>query len=577
MKKHRNLAALLMAALLFLVPLLPMQTLAAANDGLSLTVTHNSKCGEASTFTIQADGGSGNYQYYFGNITREGEDGRYYVMDPSRLPGFKDENTFDFTFYASGVYYLEFHVMDKGVTPIITKREIVKVVLNDPQYPTIEAIADNVAAQCMASCSTDFDRALWLHDWLLDNCEYDYSYLYCNAEGALARGTGTCEAYHRAYTMLLNRVGIANGRAEGNGHVWTVAKLDGNWYQIDVTWDDNGYSNHTYENYLYFGLDDRIMTLVHSDHVSDNNYLSNSLEQNYFIKTGKIRQWSDSLMPAVQQNLDAGNTEFDIPITDSMNDSYQKVIYNLAAYQLSSQDWSDSKQHAVKLNAEFKLAADTGTYSSRSANQMHITAVYEHNWDDGTITTPATCTTAGVKTYTCSHCTEIRTEEILPNGHTAVKDNAVAPTCTETGLTEGSHCSVCNTVLTAQRTIEAIGHSYDDGIITKPATDSETGIKTYTCSACGNTKTEIIAATGNETDTDKPNTGTNNSEIKDTESSTESADKTESAPTTNNIPQTSEKSPETGASSAKSIVCLASAAACALISATALNKKKKLK
>ena len=243
-------------------------------------------------------------------------------------------------------------VLDKGASPIITKREIVKLTLNDPAYPTIEEIADNVAAQCEANCETEYDKALWLHDWLLDNCEYDYSYNYCGSEGALARGKGTCEAYHRAYTMLLNRVGIANGRVEGNGHVWTAVRMDGNWYQVDVTWDDNGYSNHTYENYLYFGLDDTIMTMVHSDHTPDSNYLCNSLENNYLIRSGEIYDWTDPIEGVILQNLNEGNTTFEIPIESSMPIGYQNVVYSLVAYQFSSQEWS-TENRPVKLNASY--------------------------------------------------------------------------------------------------------------------------------------------------------------------------------------------------------------------------------
>ncbi|MDE6385333.1 MAG: transglutaminase-like domain-containing protein, partial [Eubacterium sp.] len=331
--------------------LLPFQALAAA-DGLSVSVSYEAKCCEPSVFTVNADGGSGNYFYYLGNITRAGEDGQYYVVDPTRLPAYKTDNTFQFTFCASGVYYLHFYVMDKGVSPIATKREIVKVVLNDPEYPTIESIADDVAAQCLANCQTEYDKALWLHDWLLDNCEYDYSYNYCGPEGALARGMGTCEAYHRAYTMLLNRVGIANGRVTGNGHVWTAVRMDGNWYQVDVTWDDNGYSNHTYENYLYFGLNDTIMTMVHSDHTQDSNYLCNSLENNYLIRSGEIYDWADPMEGVILQNLNKGNTTFEIPIESSMPIGYQNVVYSLVAYQFSLREWS-TKNSPVKLAASY--------------------------------------------------------------------------------------------------------------------------------------------------------------------------------------------------------------------------------
>ncbi len=403
MKKHKRITASFMALLLLFSALLPIQVFSSESEPLTLTVSYDAKCGEPSVFTVNAGGGSGNYLYLLNNITRDGEDGQYFIMDPSRLPGYKTDNTFEVTFYASGVYYLHFYVMDKGSSPIVTKRKIIKVSLNDPEYPTVETVADQIATQCAAVCKTDYERALWLHDWLVDHCEYDYSYLYCNPEGALVRGTGTCEAYHRAYTMLLRRVGIASGRIEGNGHVWTAVYIDGNWYQVDVTWDDNGYSDHTYENYLYFGLNDTIMNMVHSDHSPNDGYISDSLANNYFIKSGLIHNWSDALEDSIQTNLQTGAASFDIPVTSNMPAGYQDVIYNLAAYQLSTQEW-ENETHTVKINANY------------SAGQMKINASYTpihtHTWDNGTITKEPTISSDGIKTYTCTICGATKTETI---------------------------------------------------------------------------------------------------------------------------------------------------------------------
>ena len=121
-----------------------------------------------------------------------------------------------------------------------------------------------------------------------------------------------------------------------------------------------------------------------------------------------------------------------------------------------------------------------------------------HNWDSGKITKAATCTEAGVKTYTCTRCQKTKTEEIKATGHKEVKDAAVAATCEKAGKTEGSHCSVCGEVIEAQTEVLALGHNWDAGKITKAATCTETGVKTYTCTRCQKTKTEEIKATGHK-------------------------------------------------------------------------------
>ena len=126
-----------------------------------------------------------------------------------------------------------------------------------------------------------------------------------------------------------------------------------------------------------------------------------------------------------------------------------------------------------------------------------------HSYDSGKVTKSATCTANGVKTYTCTKCKATKTETIKAKGHTAVTDKAVAATCTTAGKTEGSHCSVCNAVIKAQTAVAATGHSYDSGKVTKAATCTASGTKTYTCTKCKATKTETIKAKGHTVVTDK--------------------------------------------------------------------------
>lgn len=322
-------------------------------SGLSITVEYPEQiqCKTPITFTVNADGGSGDYQYRIHSIMTSDLVSVYDVSWGSNS-AYQDSNTFSFTFHASGIYYVRFSVRDKNTNQFkSTGLYDYKLNIQDPQYPSVEQIVENTVAECEQSCTSDFEKAVWLHDWILDHADYDYTYSYCSAEGVLARGKGTCESYHKAYVMLLNKAGIETGRIEGNGHVWTAVRMDGQWYQVDSTWDDGGENyKGTYYEHMYFGLNDYIMGLVHSDHSSATpGYESTSLENNYFIKTGMITQWSDPFVKLVKQNIANGKTEFSLPVTNSMPDNYKNVIYNLVAYQLSNQGWDN-----VEVSASYK-------------------------------------------------------------------------------------------------------------------------------------------------------------------------------------------------------------------------------
>ncbi len=117
------------------------------------------------------------------------------------------------------------------------------------------------------------------------------------------------------------------------------------------------------------------------------------------------------------------------------------------------------------------------------------------------VVTAPTCTEGGYTTYTC-HCGDTYTaDETAALGHTEEILPAVAPTCTETGLTEGKKCSVCGEILTAQNIVEATGHSYGEWIITKPVTCTEAGSKEQVCVICQNKVVETIEKTGHSYET----------------------------------------------------------------------------
>ena len=114
-------------------------------------------------------------------------------------------------------------------------------------------------------------------------------------------------------------------------------------------------------------------------------------------------------------------------------------------------------------------SADVYLYSeskpTKEGNYWHYVNSVPTIWHEHVYTSiiaEPTCTEMGYTTYICDCGSSYVDNYISATGHTEVIDNAVAPTCTETGLTEGKHCSVCNTVLLAQAEVPMIAHTYDD-------------------------------------------------------------------------------------------------------------------
>ena len=118
----------------------------------------------------------------------------------------------------------------------------------------------------------------------------------------------------------------------------------------------------------------------------------------------------------------------------------------------------------------------------------------ENHWDDGKITTPPTCTKTGVKQYTCTICSETKTEESAALGHDYSSDWTIdtAAAC-ETVGSKSHHCTRCDSKKDVTEIPASGKHTWNNGVITKPATIAEEGVKTYTCTICGVTRTETIA------------------------------------------------------------------------------------
>ena len=141
-----------------------------------------------------------------------------------------------------------------------------------------------------------------------------------------------------------------------------------------------------------------------------------------------------------------------------------------------------------------------GTESETESETGSGETVHLHVLTEWKTTAEPTCTDAGERMRACTVCGYAETEPIPAAGHTAVADAAVPAGCTETGLTEGSHCSVCGVVLAAQETVPAQGHQAEKTEAVLPTCTEEGHGVGSRCSRCGVILAEpaVLPATGHQ-------------------------------------------------------------------------------
>ena len=120
------------------------------------------------------------------------------------------------------------------------------------EYCTAQDVAamqvklDQLVDQANTLCQTDLEKVFYVHEWLVQNIAYDREHLSDdvqddhNLRGALLEGSAVCDGYAKTYALTLRKLGITGVLVTSKdiGHAWNMVELDGNWYQVDCTWDD---------------------------------------------------------------------------------------------------------------------------------------------------------------------------------------------------------------------------------------------------------------------------------------------------------------------------------------------------
>ncbi|MBP3429003.1 MAG: Ig-like domain-containing protein [Clostridia bacterium] len=185
------------------------------------------------------------------------------------------KSPFGYTFDKAGRYFWEFRITDAAGQYLTFQTRIFETYTeaDETDSTTSAGKVNSVVSSLITAGMSDYQRARVLHDWLIHNANYDYTYSNYDAGGVLLRGTGVCDSYARAYQMLLAAAGvesmIVSGTAGSNAdladwgaHAWNLVRLGGKWYHVDCTWDDPGEGG--YERHTYFCLSDEAIAKDHN-------------------------------------------------------------------------------------------------------------------------------------------------------------------------------------------------------------------------------------------------------------------------------------------------------------------------
>ena len=362
----------------------------AASGAVTLKAEWNDPVlGQPTTFHVSATGGSGNYKFRMDAPSYSSPNQWAFesVADPSRgeWMNYTSEcasNDYTFTMTATGTYNFRFYVMDKAANLYYLRLNF-NISVSDDKYPSVDSIVRSAVAECNSKTDgSEYAKALWLHDWLLEQLEYDKTLKWSSAESALTRGLGTCQSYESAYAKLLTAAGIENSETRDtyDGHTWNAMKLDGQCYQTDCTWDDSSDNWYSFDQrHLYFGLTDELMAIAHPGHskiYTTDTYKtrSTSLADNYFVRAGDAEKWAKAYADRIQKNLDAGKTEFEITADNSSYPPSISGIQNgITAYAINQMTWTTDKA-AVTLNATG--SAKSFTFTAEYASVSPAVSLY---------------------------------------------------------------------------------------------------------------------------------------------------------------------------------------------------------
>lgn len=376
----------------------------------------------------------------------------------------------------------------------------------DPQvydYDRYEEAIAEIMAEAIFPGMSQWQIVLSVHDYLAAHYRYDETYTYYQAYDLVVGGTAVCNGYARAYMDILRRAGIdaIYATSEDMDHGWNLVKLNGNWYHVDVTWDDPTSDCYGRVLHKHFLLDDK--TISDEDHEHYNwetsqTATSTDMMDNVFWEGISSRICYESSAVSYLRKDDA--SEHWIYRRDEQTGDLTQLYYFDAGYLDIGNGLYHYGHYGLSLWNGMLYFSDMENVYAMNTDGSDCQVIYTWDAEATGFRILGSFVDDGMLCITLKDKDDNQKDLVmeLPNiAH--VHDYKISrklPTCTEPGLV--IHTCACGDTYEGE-VLEPTGHSYDDGKVTRYATADSEGVLTYTCTVCGHSYEEVLPALQPET------------------------------------------------------------------------------
>ena len=381
----------------------------------------------------------------------------------------------------------------------ITKIQFTYLTNAKEEQQELDAALQEVKSKIDTSGMSDEEIVLAYHEYLTSTVAYAYEDYFngtiaanhgYDMYGALVKHSCVCQGYAETMFYLLREAGLSCAIASsGNiNHAWNIVKIHGNWYHIDATWDDPVWDMPGRSYHDYF--------LVSFDTMNKNTLINHTKDRTDMVVSA---QWGDTYTTAVDTTYESGKFWNGIEKAIFYKDGYwysisegsSKTSFNINKYQYST------NINKVLYSGTAKWTTPSGGYYSGVYSSIYLRG------DNLYFTTPDSLNKIDITStnVTPTELINIRTQYNSSTGNNLyafgeqygklVYFITDSPNIKKTK--DSSNSSKYNKEY-AEYTFEmCISHKWDAGVVTKEPTYTSTGTKKYTCTNCGETKTETIA------------------------------------------------------------------------------------